>query len=154
MDDSDDIAATPWSGSRSAKEKNDVRRSVTALLDELAPEKVLKRVEQVRGTVEQYRTPNGCVLQAPNAAVSVSWFAPADNDPTLGELQIIVWRGKVARRGTPQGPTGAKILNEIALRPIEKSTDECVWRTSEGVEYDTVSLANHCVALLEEQITA
>ena len=151
MDDSDDIATTPWSGSRSAKEKNEVRRAVTALLDELAPERVLKRVDQVRGPVEQYRTPNGCVLQAATSAVSVSWFAPADNDPTLGELQIIVWRGRVARRGTPQGPTGATIVSELAVRPIERPSDELVWRTADGKEFDTISLATHCIALLEAQ---
>jgi hypothetical protein len=124
---------------------------VTALLDELAPERVLKRVDQIRGPVEQYRTPNGCVLQGPNSAVSVSWFAPTDNDSSLGELQIIVWKGRVARRGTPQGPTGATIVSELAIRPIERPTDDQLWRGPDNKQYDTTALATKVVALLDAQ---
>src|SRR5687768_4778909 len=73
MDDSTP-PATPWTAVRTAKEKNAVQRAVTALLDELAPERVVKRGDRLTLPVEQHRTPSGCVLQAPKAAVSVSWF--------------------------------------------------------------------------------
>ena len=90
----------PWSASPTAKARIAVQRSVTALLDELAPERVLKRVDQLLGPVEQHRTPTGCVLQAAAAAVSVSWFADAGGDAPLGELHIVVWRGyRYAPRG-------------------------------------------------------
>ena len=78
----------PWTASRSAKEKNVVQRSVTALLDQLAPERVLKRGDQLQLKVEQHRTPNGCVLQAPTAAVSVSWSSGAAPSPGGEELPI------------------------------------------------------------------
>src|ERR687895_348346 len=99
MNDSTNPRERQWSSSPSAKAKNAVQRSVTALLDELAPERVLKRVGEVQGPVEQHRTPTGCVLQAADCAVSVSWFSEATKDSALGELHILVWRGKVARRG-------------------------------------------------------
>src|SRR5688500_6552637 len=110
---------TPWSASPTAKAKNAVQRSVTALLDELAPERVLKRVELLPGHVEQHRTPTGCVLQAAEAAISVSWFADAGNDAVLGELHVVVWRGTVTRRGAPRTRKGATIVAELVLRPIE-----------------------------------
>src|SRR2546428_10195094 len=128
MNDPTDPIGPSWSASPTTKAKNAVQRSVTALLDELAPERVLKRVEQLPGTVEQHRTPTGCVLQAATAAVSVSWFADAGNDAVLGELHIIVWRGTVTRRGAPKSRKGATIVAELVLRPIEPPADDCIWR--------------------------
>ncbi len=131
-----------------------MQRAVTALLDELAPERVLKRGERLRVPVEQHRTPTGCVLQAATAAVSVSWFADAGTDAALGELRVIVWRGVVSRRGSAQRPDGATVVRELVLRPIERPSDDCVWRAADGTEYDTAGLAAHCIALLEEQMRA
>ncbi len=144
----------PWTASRSAKEKNIVQRAVTALLDQLAPERVLKRSEKLPGTVEQHRTPKGCVLQAPMAAVSVSWFAEGEKESPLGELHVIVWSGVVSRRGAAANPEGAKVVRELVLRPIEDPSDDCVWRATDGSEFDTPALAARCIALLEEQIEA
>ncbi len=151
MDDSNKPLA-PWTASRSAKEKNVVQRAVTALLDQLAPEKVLKRGDQLQASIEQHRTPNGCVLQAPTAAVSVSWFSKTGKDTPLGELHVIVWSGVVSRRGRAANPEGAKILKELVLRPIEAPLDDCVWRSEDGAEFDTAGLAAHCIALLEKQL--
>jgi len=143
-----------WTPSRSAKEKNIVQRAVTALLDQLAPERVLKRSDQLLATVEQHRTPNGCVLQAPTAAISVSWFAAPGKDAPLGELRVIVWSGTVSRRGRAANPEGAKVMKELVLRPIEMPTDDFVWRAADGTEFDTSALAARCIALLEEQVSA
>jgi hypothetical protein len=154
MDDPTDPRTGPWTGARSVKEKNAIQRSVTALLDELAPERVLKRVQQLSGTVEQHRTPSGCVLQTATAAVSVSWFAAASTDKTLGELHIVVWKGVVSRRGSPKPPKGATIVTELVLHPIDRPSDDLVWRADSGAEYDTASLAAHCLALLEAQMSA
>lgn len=142
----------PWTASRSAKEKNIVQREVTALLDQLAPERVLKRSDTLPGSVEQHRTPKGCVLQAPMAAVSVSWFVDPAKEAPLGELHVIVWSGIVSRRGKAANPEGAKIEKELVLRPIEAPSDDCVWRATDGSEFDTPALAARCIALLEEQI--
>jgi hypothetical protein len=152
MKDPSNPIAAPWSVAPTAKAKNAVQRSVTALLDELAPERVLKRSEQLRGPVEQHRTPTGCVLQAATAAVSVSWFAEGSKDLPLGELRVIVWSGTVTRRGAPRSRKGAAIVAELVLRPIEAPTDECVWQATNGTRYDTASLAAKCLALLEEQL--
>ena len=144
---------SPWTASPTAKEKNTVQRAVTALLDELAPEKATKRSERLPVAVEQHRTPSGCVLQAATAALSVSWFPEAAADSALGELHINVWKGIVSRRGAPKRPEGATIIKELVLRPIERATD-AAWRAPNGATYDTAALAAHCLALLEEQIRA
>jgi hypothetical protein len=145
---------TPWTASRSAKEKNIVQRAVTALLDQLAPERVLKRDDKLRGSIEQHRTPKGCVLQAPNAAVSVSWFVDAGKQAPLGELHVIVWSGTVSRRGAAANPEGAKVVKELVLRPIEAPVSDLVWRAMDGTEFDTAGLAARCIALLEAQVEA
>lgn len=139
-----------WSAAPTAKAKNAVRRSVTALLDELAPERVIKRVEQLPGPIEQHRTPTGCVLQTTAAALSVSWFT---EEATLGEVHVILWRGTVARRGSARNKKGATIIKELVLRPIDPPEDDCVWQASDGSQYNTASLAAKCLSLLEEQIS-
>ena len=143
-----------WSASPKAKVRNAIQRSVTALLDELAPERVLKRVEALHGSVEQHRTPNGCILQAAEAAVSVSWFADSGNDSVLGELHVVVWRGSVQRRGAPKNRKGATLVAELVLRPIEPPANELIWESTDGTRYDTTTLTAKILTLLEDQIGA
>lgn len=142
---------SPWSGAPTAKERNALQREVVALLDELAPEKVLTRGDPLRLAVEQHRTPSGCVLQAPKAALTVSWFAPAGGDKGLGELRIIVWRGTVSRRGGSSRNKGATVVRELTFRPIERPTTPEVWRDEQGEALDTPSLAARCLALLKDE---
>lgn len=141
-----------WNVSATAKAKTAVERSVTQLLDALAPERVLNRVAELRGPVEQHRTPTGCLLQAADCAVSVSWFADGTTPHELGELHVLVWRGKVARRGNAKPPKGATMVADLVLHPIEPPADECLWEAVDGTRYDTASLAAKCLALLETQI--
>jgi hypothetical protein len=144
-----------FSSSPSAKEKNFVQKSVVALLDELAPEKVLKRGDRITVPVEQHRTPTGCVLQAARAAVSVSWFVDSGSDKSvLGELHVTVWRGIVARRGMSKSRENATLERELVLHPIERPSNDLVWRATDGTEYDTASLASRILAMLEEQMRA
>lgn len=154
MDDQTNPPATPWTSPPTAKERNAVQRAVTALLDELAPERVVSRAERIAVPVEQHRTPNGCVLQAPAAALSVSWFPDADDDAALGELDIVVWHGVVSRRGAPPRREGATITRELLLRPVEDPSGGFVWRAADGKTYDTDALAAKCLAMLEEQMAA
>ena len=133
------------------KERNAVQKIVDQLLDELAPERVLKRADRPPVTIEAHRTPSGCVLQGPTEALSVSWFADASDQATLGELQIVVWKGVVSRRGATRPPTNAVVVSELVLRPVERPADECVWRAEDGMLFDSARLAAHCLALLEGQ---
>ena len=151
MTDPANPRALQWSSSASAKSKSAVQRSVTQLLDELAPERVLTRVGELKGPVEQYRTPTGCVLQAADCAVSVSWFAEATEEAVLGELHVLVWRGKVTRRGHSRPAKGATMVADLILRPIEPPEDDRLWQGNDGTRYDTSSLAARCLALLEAQ---
>jgi hypothetical protein len=147
-----DPQGVPWSASPTAKARHAAQKSVTALLDELAPERVLKRIQELPGQVEQHRTPDGCVLQTATAALSVSWFGDTASTATIGELHVIVWQGKVARRGATRNAKGATLVSELVLRPNTPPTDDCVWIASDGAQYDTPSLAAKCLALLEAQV--
>jgi hypothetical protein len=142
-----------WGTAPTSKTRNMVQRSVISLLDTLAPERVVKRTDDPPAPIEQHRTPSGCVLQAPQCAVSVSWFpAGAREETQLGELHVLVWSGKVARRGVPQSLKKPTLLSELVLRPIEPPVDHFIWRSIEGARYDTSSLATHVRSLLDCQI--
>jgi hypothetical protein len=148
LDRSPDARNTP----PTAKEKNSVQRSVNALLDTLAPERTTTRADRAPVPIEQHRTPMGCVLQAPTAALSVKWFPDTSNDAAFGELHVVVWRGVVSRRGSAPTPDGASVVREVLLRPVDQPTDACAWRDADGTTYDVNGLAEHCLALLKEQM--
>lgn len=138
------------------KEKGAVQRAVTSLLNALAPERATTRTERAPVPIEQYRTPSGCVLQAATAALSVSWFPDAATDTGLGELQVVLWRGVVTRRGAG-GATreAATLVREMTLRPVEDSIDASAWRDeADRKVYEVQVLADHCLALLKEQMLA
>lgn len=154
MDNPEIATGRGWSTAPTAKEKSAVQRSVTALLDALAPEKVVKRGDTIHGPIEQHRTPVGCVLQAENAALSVSWFVDTRSE-SLGELHVNVWRGVVSRGGSShRKPAKASIVSENVLRPVTSSTEGALWRADDGTEFDTPSLAARCIVLLDRQIKA
>jgi hypothetical protein len=148
----DPTEARPWIAGPGVKAKNVVQRTVVALLDALAPETVLTRGDRIKLRVEQHRTPTGCVLQAARAALTISWFSDADTSAPFGELHVIVWRGVVTRRGAPPIRDGATVIKDLVLYPIENPFGDHVWRTTDGKQYGTTSLATECLALLEEQI--
>ena len=131
------------------KERSAVQRSVDRLLDELAPERALRRGDPPQVAVEAHRTPSGCILQAATVALSVSWFADATEDATLGELQVVVWSGTVARRGAARPAQNAVVASELALHPVVDSAHDSIWLASDGRRYDSAALAAHCLALLE-----
>jgi hypothetical protein len=153
LNESPETTVRGWSTGATAKERSTVQRSVTALLDTLAPERVIKRDNSApHGPIEQHRTPGGCVLQAEDAALSVSWF-PETRSDKLGELHVNVWRGTVSRGGTSyRKPVRASIVSERVLRPVPGSPGGCIWRADDGSEFDNRALAAHCTALLDAQI--
>lgn len=152
MSEDTEVSFPSWSTPPNAKARAAAQRCVTALLDDLAPERVLTKAEREAATIEQHRTPTGCVLQAPDCAVSVSWFAESSVQGSLGELHVVVWRGRLSRRGGPRSAKAATIVDELVMRPIEAPTTECVWHTASGEEFSTAALAARVTALLEAQV--
>ena len=135
-----------------SKERNAVQREVTRLLDDLAPERTSPRATKPVAEIQQHRSPNGCILQSESAALSVTWYAEADDQDRVGELQVILWRGVVSRRGGAKTSTPAEVVKQEVLNPIEHPADESVWASRTGAVYSTEALAAHCRALLEEQM--
>lgn len=151
MENADETVARGWRTVITAKEKSAIQRSVNHLLDVLAPEKTVKRGDHPESPIGQHRTPAGCILQGDGAAVSVSWFADSRGiEP--GELHINVWRGVVARRGAYKKASNATLVKQVILLPTETSLPSCMWRRDDGREFDTLSMAEHCTALLGEQV--
>ena len=136
-----------WTTSSTMKERNTIQRAVNALLDELAPERPASRSGREPQALERYRTPSGCVLQAPAEAVTVSWFPESSGDANLGELHVLLWSGVVTRRGSPPRPGGSTVVRETVLRPMDAGLDGAVWRTEDGTTYDTSALAEYCLSL-------
>lgn len=131
-----------------------MQREVTRLLDDLAPERSSARASQAIASVQQHRTPNGCVLQADAAALSVGWHAEATDQDRVGELQILLWRGVVSRRGATPARVPAEVVHQEVLNPIERPLTESVWSSRDGTVYTTAELAAYCLLLLDKQMQA
>lgn len=130
------------------KERNAVQQEVGRLLDAFAPERAAHRMS-AKEAVERHRTPRGCILQAAAGAVSVSWFPDSAQGAELGELQVVGWRGTVSRPGSSQRASGAQVVEELVLRPVENRMGALLWRTADGATYTTEALVTHCSELLE-----
>ena len=124
------------------------------LLDELAPERVSPRATRPVEPIEAHRSPNGCILQAEDAALTVTWYPDASDQDRVGELQIMLWRGVVSRRGAPPVRTPAQIVRQEVLNPIEQPVDDSIWKSREGMVHTTQGLAEYCLKLLTTQMGA
>ena len=131
-----------------AKMRNAAQQEVNRLLDALAPERTAPRRVASDGDVERHRTPRGCILQAAAGAVSVSWFADSPQGNELGEVQVVAWRGKVSRPGSSERVDGAKVIEQLVLRPVDQ-LGGMGWRAEDGTIYSTKSLVAHCLDLLD-----
>jgi hypothetical protein len=131
------------------KERNSVQQEVNRLLDLLVPERAVHRMGIKTNAVEHHRLPRGGVLQGPEGAVTVSWFPDSAQGADLGELQAMGWKGRVSHPGSSQRHSGAKILEEMVLRPVEGRTGKLEWRAEDGTTFTTDALAARCLAMLE-----
>jgi len=139
-------------GPPTIKERNAVQQEVGRLLDAFAPERAAHRMG-AKEDVERHRTPRGCILQAANGAVTVSWFPDSAQGAELGELQVMAWRGTVSRPGSSQRASGAQVVEELVLRPVEKM-GSLVWRSTDGATYTTDKLVAYTLEMLERRTKA
>jgi len=88
---------------------------------------------------------------AARRAVSVSWFAAQFTDVSLGELQVIEWRGVVAVRGATRRreSAAATILRADVYRQVQ-TADGWGWQPSASNDavMSTDDLAAACLAPL------
>jgi hypothetical protein len=99
-----------------------------------------------------YRSPDRCVVQGAERAVSVSWFPAQFTDVSLGELQVIEWRGVVAVRGATRRreSAAATILRADVYRQLP-TADGWGWQplgSDDAVVLSTEDLAAACLAPL------
>jgi hypothetical protein len=139
-------------GPPTIKARNAVQQEVNRLLDVLAPERAAHRMGAKNINVERHRTPRGCILQAPAGAVTVSWFPDSAQGAELGELQVVAWKGTVQRPGSSQRSSGAELVEELVLRPVEGRFGGLAWRVIDGATYSTDVLAARCNTLLEQWV--
>jgi len=137
---------TEWIDPPTVKARNAVQHAVGRLLDALAPEKPPARgAAPATPTVQRLRSPRGCILQAATHAVSVSWFPASTTELSLGELQVITWRGTVSRPGATRRPgQHAEVVKQEVLRPVEVAPDAWQWRGEGNALYDTAALTAKC----------
>jgi hypothetical protein len=134
------------------KARNAAQQEVSRLLDTLAPERAAHRMGAKANEVERFRTPRGCVLQAKDGAVTVSWFPDSAQGAELGELQVVMWRGTVSHPGSSKRTAGAQAEEEMVLRPVDRGAGDIQWRATDGSSYSTEALAAHCTTALERWI--
>jgi hypothetical protein len=149
--DAIDPAAAGLTDWPTVKQRHGVQHAVGDLLDALAPERPPARgAEPPAPALRRLRTPRGCILQAATRAVSVSWFPSTSVQASLGELQVIIWRGTVSVPGSAHRErAGAVAVSQVVLEPAPIDGDAWGWRDAEGTVFDTAALADHCKALLD-----
>jgi len=146
------ISSGPWGPVErfSAKQRVGVHREVERLLDELAPQRPPPRAGLPEVAVKLHRAPGRCVMQAASGAVSVSWFPGQAAEETLGELQVIEWRGVVSLPGSARRADGGAAVVAMSLfRPVELGAGDWVWQTVDGSRrLTTPELAEQCRRML------
>jgi hypothetical protein len=149
-------------------------REFTRLADQI--------VQQIKASPEaastdvpvQRRTPERCIVQLGPVAITLAWLRSTPDTAADGRLLVIVWRGTVAQRLTPQlerpgaqSPRTATAVWETTLMADAASEAAWAWRpeTPHGAEfgdaapdrYSCEALATLCaerlIAALEECAT-
>lgn len=88
-------------------------------IDASLPKRNEDKPEKVDPTVGRrvYRVPGRCIIQAEEAAVSISWFPSRDGDPRGGELQVVKWNGIIASpRQRPGSGMHASVSHTYVFR--------------------------------------
>lgn len=148
--------ATPlaWAERPTVAQRTSAQQAVARLFELLVPQRPPTRRDAPDAAIQRHRSPTGCILQGATQAVSVSWFADSVHDLTLGELQLITWRGQVARPGAARRPGVGAVatpLTQEAFTPVDGGAGTgWVWKDASGALHDAAALAARCEALLEE----
>ena len=146
------VGIIPGSDRPTAKQRALVQREIDRMLDQLAPERPPARGgEAALASIQRHRAPRRCVLQGAERAVSVSWFPSNGSDDTLGEVQIIEWKGVVSLPGSAtRAAGGAVAVRQSLLYPVELGAAGWAWRPEGGgAPIGTASLVEYCQRLLE-----
>lgn len=134
------------------------RRELERLLDKLVVD-IKHRIPGPGATAEHaesalvpYRSPDRCVVQGADRALSVSWFPAQFTDVSLGELQVIEWRGVVAVRGAARRreSAAATIVRADVYRQVP-TAEGWGWQPSASdaaIVLSTEDLAAACLAPL------
>jgi hypothetical protein len=142
-----------WTDPPTSKQRTSVQKEVTRLIDALAPVRAPVRPGAATPAVQCHRLPRGCVLQGATSAVSVSWFAAAPSENSLGELQVSAWRGTVSLPGSALRRSGAQLITEKVLVPVEGNVGEWRWQ-GDDVVWTTDELVAHCHEVLGDSTPA
>jgi hypothetical protein len=145
-------APLAWAERPTVAQRTSAQQAVARLFELLVPQKPPTRRDDPEAATLRHRSPTGCILQGAERAVSVSWFADSVHDLTLGELQLVTWRGQVARPGAARKPGAGEVaspLSQEAFTPVDGGAGRgWIWRDAAGVTYDAAALAARCESLL------
>jgi hypothetical protein len=133
------------------QERTSAHREPMLLMDSLATRYPSPGKHGTPTGIELRRTPDRCVIQADEVAVSVSWFAPRLGDSTAGELQIISWTGTVTMPGAPARPgKGATMGTARIFHLMRAGAGKWCWRGEgkNGSTYSSEDLVALCAKLL------
>ena len=63
-----------------------------------------------------------------------------------------MWRLPPSRPGSSERSEGAKLIEELVLRPVESRAGGLVWRTEDGTVFTTQSLVAHCLEWFDQRM--
>ena len=133
------------------RQRTSVHREIDRLMQELARGfSVVAAAAPDRGLTIQ-RAPHRSILQARERAVTVSWFPASYPERSLGELQVVAWRGIVSvPGGTHRAREGASVIESNIFQLIWTDEAELRWQLDEDdASLSTEALTARCLARLE-----
>jgi len=157
-DDLSGVGASEAGSRLTPQQRAAARRELERLLDKLVSD-IKHRIpgpgamaDPSESALLPYRSPDRCVVQGAERAVSVSWFPAQFTDVSLGELQVIEWRGVVAVRGATRRreSAAATILRADVYRQVP-TADGWGWQplvSDDAAVLTTDDLASACLAPL------
>jgi hypothetical protein len=142
--------ATSATARLSVQQRMSAQRELARLLNKLAEDLTAAAAATPALGLKLYRSPGRCVMQGSARAVSVSWFPTSFADTTVGDLQVIEWRGVVSLPGTRyKGERGATVIEARVFRPVCSAAGEWCWERADGdLVCTTGDLAFGCLCRL------
>ncbi len=133
------------------RQRTSVHREIDRLMQELARGFVAMTAAAPERGLTIQRAPHRCILQARGTAVTVSWFPATYPERSLGELQVMAWRGVVSvPGGTHRAREGASVIESNIFQLIWTADAELRWQLGEqDASMSTEQLVERCLARLE-----
>jgi hypothetical protein len=147
------LVATNAAAILTTQQRASAQRELKRLLETLAEELATAAADAPHLGLKLYRAPGWCVMQGDVGALSVSWFPRQFEETSIGDLQVIEWRGIVSLPGARRrAEGGATVVEARVFHPVCTAASQWGWQMVDGERiYTTDDLVLRCLTRLPLQ---